>query len=740
MRTPPDLVGTKVLLIDNYSSFSHNLVHYIAEVTGELPVVVTNDVAVLPNLAAFHAIVLSPGPGSPANASDFGVCRQLLEQAEVPVLGICLGHQGLGVVEGATLSLADEPYHGRTSVIEHDGDALFAEVPTRFTATRYHSLILREPMPASLRCIARTAKGEVMALRHATRPHLSVQFHPESIASEFGHQILANFCRFARSLRTVAIASPVAVGKARTTPTAKQRWRAVTETIEDAGKPEGIFERLYANSDTAFWLDGSAGANYSYFGDAAGPHGYRIVYDSTARQARYSHGRSEIVACTTIFEHLDEILEGAAAPSEVPPELDFAGGFVGYFGYELKGELGANNRHTSPWPDAEWVWVDRFLAYDHSRKRLVLVALHPEGEDSGASESWLQRTKAALGQPRPASMKNDRGRRRVRFLEGGARRELAGAIDRSETASNDALGIENKPDAVRIYARRSRAETTGPAWQQPSVQWRDSHESYAERIEACKRKITQGESYELCLTTQLEAGARVDDLELFRRMRRINPAPYAALLRCSAFSLASASPERFLHIDAGGVAESKPIKGTARRDPDPVKDRELAKALATSEKERAENLMIVDLVRHDLAKTCAVGSVEVTSHNAVESYSTVHQLVSTVRGKLAPGVRPLECVAAAFPGGSMTGAPKKRSMEILDELETGPRGPYSGSIGYLSMTGAVNLSIVIRSIVVEPGQVHLGVGGAITALSNVAAEVLEVDLKAKAQIEALRGK
>tara|TARA_R110002073_G_scaffold142117_3_gene293735 strand:+ start:106858 stop:108912 length:2055 start_codon:yes stop_codon:yes gene_type:complete len=684
MRTPPDLVGTKVLLVDNYSSFSHNLAHYIAEVTGELPLVVTNDVAALPNLAAFHAIVLSPGPGSPANANDFGVCSQLLEQVEVPVLGICLGHQGLGVVEGATLSLADEPYHGRTSVIEHDGDALFDEVPSRFAAARYHSLILRDPLPASLRCIARTTRGEVMALRHATRPHLSVQFHPESIASEFGHQILANFCRFARSLRTVTIASPVAVGKGRMASTAKQRWRAVTETVEDACSPEEVFERLYADSDTAFWLDGSSGANYSYFGDAAGPHGYRIVYDSNARQARYSHGRSDAVQCTTIFEHLDEVLEGAAAPSGVPPELEFAGGFVGYFGYELKGELGAKNCHSSSWPDAEWIWVDRFLAYDHQHARLVLVALHPVGEDSGASESWLQRTKAALGQP--------------------------------------------------------IAETDRPTWPQPSVHWRDSHESYAERIEACKRKIIQGESYELCLTTQLEADARVHDLELFQRMRRINPAPYAALLRCSAFSLASASPERFLHIDAGGVAESKPIKGTARRDPDPVKDRELAKALATSEKECAENLMIVDLVRHDLAKTCAVGSVEVTSHNAVESYSTVHQLVSTVRGKLAPGVRAIECVAAAFPGGSMTGAPKKRSMEILDELETGPRGPYSGSIGYLSMTGAVNLSIVIRSIVVEPGQVHLGVGGAITALSNVAAEVLEVDLKAKAQIEALRGK
>ena len=164
----------------------------------------------------------------------------------------------------------------------------------------------------------------------------------------------------------------------------------------------------------------------------------------------------------------------------------------------------------------------------------------------------------------------------------------------------------------------------------------------------------------------------------------------------------------------------------------------MAEALANSEKERAENLMIVDLVRHDLGHSCEVGSVRVTASNAIESYSSVHQLVSTVQGQLRSDVSPLQCVAAAFPGGSMTGAPKTRSMEILDELESGPRGPYAGSIGFLSTSGAVDLSIVIRSVVVEPGKVHLGVGGAITALSDVDAEVAEVSLKAKAQLEALQ--
>ncbi len=682
MQTPADLVGTRVLLVDNYSSFSHNLVHYIAQVTGQRPLVVTNDAATAPTLEGIHAIVLSPGPGTPERPADFGICADLLAQSEVPVLGICLGHQGLGVAEGAELTMADQPFHGRLSTMEHDGDALFANVPTHFVATRYHSLILRDPLPEALRCIARTAEGEIMALRHRSRPHWSVQFHPESIASEFGHVILANFCRLARGHRKTAIARDEPLGEAVVDRPSTTQWLAISRTIEGASEPTEVFERLYKDSDSAFWLDGESSKNYSYFGDAAGPHAWRISYDVQSRVATYSHGRTDVVHCKTIFSHLGELLQAAAPPSGLPKELGFAGGLVGYFGYELKGELETHNRHLSPWPDAEWIWVDRFVAYDHKHGHAILVALYPQGANPEACEEWLDATEAALAQ-------------------------------QTERAA-------------------------APQWATPSLEWRDSPEQYARRIDACLRKITQGESYELCLTTQLHGDAQVDALALFRRMRESNPAPYSAFLRCSEFSLASASPERFLHIDADGLAESKPIKGTARRDSNPLVDRELAEELASSEKERAENLMIVDLVRHDLAKCCEIGSVKVTAVSVVESYSSVHQLVSTVQGQLRPNVSPLDCVAAAFPGGSMTGAPKKRSMEILDEIESGPRGPYAGSIGYLSISGAVDLSIVIRSVVAESAKVHIGAGGAITALSDAQAEVAEVRLKAQAQIEALR--
>lgn len=270
------------------------------------------------------------------------------------------------------------------------------------------------------------------------------------------------------------------------------------------------------------------------------------------------------------------------------------------------------------------------------------------------------------------------------------------------------------------------------------VTWRHSDPEYAELIRACQRRIVDGDAYVLCLTNEaVLADPHRDPLALYLRLREGSPAHHGGLIQLpgpdgTPEALLSASPERFLAVAGDGRVSTVPIKGTRPRSADPDQDDALAAELAASEKERAENLMIVDLVRNDLSRVCVPGSVRVGRFLAVETYRHVFQLTSTVFGQLAPGLDALDAVRSAFPAGSMTGAPKRRATEILGELERGARGGYSGAFGYLSHDGALDLAMVIRSIVFRDGLARIGAGGGITADSVPEEEVAEVHLKAAA--------
>jgi para-aminobenzoate synthetase len=260
---------------------------------------------------------------------------------------------------------------------------------------------------------------------------------------------------------------------------------------------------------------------------------------------------------------------------------------------------------------------------------------------------------------------------------------------------------------------------------------------YLADVADCQLKLHAGESYELCLTTTARVPADGDAFAVYQRLRRINPAPYGAYLRFPDVQVACSSPERFLRIDRDAQVETKPIKGTIRRGRTPAEDARLKAELVGSGKNVAENLMVLDLLRNDLGRVCEVGSVTVPRMMVTETYATVHQLVSTVHGRLRPDVSVLDCVRACFPGGSMTGAPKLRSMEILDTLETSARGVYSGSIGVLGVTGTADLNIVIRSAVLVGDEWQIGAGGAVVLDSDPAEEYAEMLLKAAATIRAV---
>lgn len=266
---------------------------------------------------------------------------------------------------------------------------------------------------------------------------------------------------------------------------------------------------------------------------------------------------------------------------------------------------------------------------------------------------------------------------------------------------------------------------------------RHTAKGYVELIKRAQRHIQAGDVYQVCLTNEITVESDANPLATFLKLRVSNPAPYSAFLRIGEQTLVSSSPEQFIRVKNSGEISSKPIKGTRRRGSNQLEDQKIADDLRADLKERAENLMIVDLMRNDIGRVSAVGSVSVPKLFDVETYSTVHQLVSTVAGQLAAGETAQSAVQAAFPGGSMTGAPKIRAMEIIKELEVGPRGVYSGCVGYFGGDDSAEFAMVIRSLVFEPGLVRIGVGGGITIDSDPIAELAETKLKAKVLLEAL---
>jgi len=269
----------------------------------------------------------------------------------------------------------------------------------------------------------------------------------------------------------------------------------------------------------------------------------------------------------------------------------------------------------------------------------------------------------------------------------------------------------------------------GPVAETEPWVMRHDRDAYLDRIRRSLHEIADGESYEVCLCNEWTRSYEKDPLATYKLLRSINPAPYSAFLRFDDLSVLSCSPERMVHVSKEGMVSCKPIKGTIARGKTEAEDFALMEQLRTSEKDQAENLMIVDLIRNDLNRVCRTGTVAVPHLCAIESFATVHQMVSTVVGELRNSETAVSCVRSLFPGGSMTGAPKVRTMEIIDGLEAGPRGIYSGAIGYFSLDAAVDLNIVIRTVVLNGTHASVGAGGAIIALSDPVGEFDETMLK-----------
>lgn len=475
-----------------------------------------------------------------------------------------------------------------------------------------------------------------------------------------------------------------------------QTRELVVRPLPFAVNCEEAYPLLSGGAEYSFWLDSAREESpmsvASYVGVV--PAQLSPLRVDSARAAAESGGEDPFAQLEAALASAPRVHPDAVVATGLPAGL--RGGYVGYFGYEARAAMGMEHghpvpgylpAHEAPTPDSLWLPAVRYLVHEHARPG------RPARSWLVGDESWCEAAEQLL--------------------------TAAGECASENTPVNTP---DNAPELAELLLFPAPAA-----------------EAYMDSVRASQHEIYEGNSYEVCLTAQTVA--RIPNpspelfFELYRRQRAHNAAPYAAYLRCGDFSVLSSSPERFLNVDTHRNAQTKPIKGTVPRGATPEEDAAAAAWLRTDEKTRAENLMIVDLLRNDLSTVSDPASVRVPVLMGVESYSTVHQLVSTVSSRLREGVSAVAAARACFPGGSMTGAPKPSTMQIIEGLENRARGVYSGALGFVSADGSANLSIVIRTLVAhDDGTVTLAAGGAIVADSDPAAEYEEMLTKLRAAL------
>ncbi|OZJ02677.1 hypothetical protein BZG36_04055 [Bifiguratus adelaidae] len=814
------------------------------------------------------------------------------DRVALPMFGICLGFQAIGWTFGAKVSHAARVVHGRLSLINiledartRNGDSPYGDIlddiPTNIWATRYHSLVvdpkslpeclqvtatcweddadilaLRNTPPRldkalsdsnenSLRndsvhmkpptnhqytegCEASLPYTTLMAFRHKVHPIYGVQFHPESICTEYGRKMIDNFHNiteqwkrnvqyqsFAHQLpehiSQLSVVSLTGLNPSSSLPPPPQdfntNYALVAEKIWNGSDgsldTQSLFKMLQqqpgASQSIAFLDSARQSSPYCHYSFLSVNNAFTMTYSTLHHETRISspdnNSKSRSTSIYTlppqqkILSYVSSFLQHfthvpVQGIKSLPRNLNFRGGFIGYIGYEMKRETlegyitpikqrCACTEHETETispsslgccqctlePDLALHFVDKFLAINVKEGSIYAICIVNQdqqrqnllddradvlvGHTLEHAQGWLQSLKRNMYSISKAKISKSLSPPKILCKKD--------AWHHNEMATaEEALETSNRFSPSQIFT--------------PDV----DRSQYIPAIEEAIRLIGEGETYEVCLTTHFRRNFGVLSptslIELyFSHLRRRNPSPFSAFLSFPATGLTvlSSSPERFMRVNAQGIVEMKPIKGTTARVRDcccsehvagereckrlrQQRDKARAQDLWSDVKERGENLMIVDLVRNDLAHVCIPNTVTVPKLMHVESYETVHQLVSTVRGKQRSDADPIQTLAGCFPPGSMTGAPKLRTVEILDELEGHiNRGVYSGCVGYFSIGTADNergqctsdFSVVIRTAVVNARkEVSIGAGGAITFLSKPDAEWNEVVLKTESVV------
>ena len=776
----------RVLYVDAYDSFANNIVGLLEiQLKVEVTVVRIDNPTVARDLKAiissFDAIVVGPGPGHPAIPQDVGFIDQLwqLEDKDIiPIFGICLGFQSLALAFGADVKRMRSPRHGIVSNIVHSGTDIFHGV-CAFEATQYHSLYAHighsmqsdapsmggawnrsstcpELQPLAWEVTDKENGPVLMSVKHTGKPFWGVQFHPESICTaEEGHKMIAKWWSAAQtwSTRNGRIAS------AKTSPpqhilpgTPSYANRDTETTCPLAGLDAALLARLPGNGKGLLWsshalgitdvvdiceamgiaedeivlLDsqGHQSGRFSIMGLI--PHGKTVKFSYTVHDKRLQLAAGGQQAAGICLESIDGIwpllqmtLDRHAPVTDVVPHVSpFWGGWMGYISYEVGLETlevsasPASGCHT---PDLNFAFIERSIVLDHHEQRVYVQSLSPD------DNLWL--------------------------LETGKLIDSLSGVFHSKSGVFDDDGF-NRMYQVLDQAKAEDKLFEGAIRQsyidRPYSGW------YCRKVLQCQEFLAAGDSYELCLTDETKVliprtkETSLSPWVIYKKLRKNNPAPFGAYIRLPNTSIVGSSPERFLRWTRDGRCQFRPIKGTVKKTPEV--DFAAASEILNSSKERAENLMIVDLIRHDLSGVIGTRSCTVPKLMQIEEYKTVYQLVSVIEGQI-PGTsrekasvnetaggelkastRGLDVLKASLPPGSMTGAPKKRSCEILAELENRPRGIYSGVVGYLDVGGGGDFSVVIRTATKWDNDYEMRPAKAHTSSTNINDHKIHTDV------------
>ncbi|QPG74196.1 hypothetical protein FOA43_001520 [Brettanomyces nanus] len=700
-----------ILLVDSYDSFTFSLENLLETATGIKVFTIRNDSFSLPKdkkllddiLDSVQAVVIGPGPGSPQNPDDVGIIPYIFEKKDLPILGICLGFQCLSLKYGCTMKYLNDPVHGQVHAIHlcTPIDALFESIPDDFKSVRYHSIYIdgafdTDVVPLAFSSDCDSAKKPIlMAAKHKKFPHYGVQYHPESICSEYGDQLIKNFWKIAQTVR------PEASSDHNSIPRAISYQPLIPRVDNINNRFLYQYKKLNVSLDTITICD-NLSPDFLLLNSAANPGNWSIIgipikemsdvlthsteNPSILRTSTWGNKDFE-ETCLTHNESIWTYLSSYMAERFFKPCIDdsslrkcpFVGGLVGFLSYEEGKYVNINRLKKiteSDIPDTKMCFIERFIAIERETQHCYVVSIRPD------DRKWIEATSHVL-----------------------------------ESVTSTLI----QPKMIE----KIRIEL-------PIKQ------TYFRKFAACQKYLRSGDSYELCLTTTTKVHIARKDLsywKLYKNMILKNASPYSVFMDFGDAQVLSTSPERFIYWDHKRC-QMRPIKGTVK------KTEKTGYASACQEllipKEMGENLMIVDLIRHDLYTL--LKDVKVSKLMGVEEYQTVYQLVSVIEGDLESSpYRGIDLLHLALPPGSMTGAPKKRSVELLQEIEDdNRRGIYSGVVGYWSVNDTADWSVIIRTLysykddledTKDTKCMRCGAGGAITVLSTAEGEWKEMNIK-----------